>query len=98
MANRKEKRRKYLDKINGICNPVLIETWEELFKCTSPTHIIEAGNCCGHVWRKERESKEYPMYLSTHTFYNATNEYYTKELQKRGFNVIIDNWDKGKKI
>lgn len=37
------------------------------------------------------------VYLSTHTFYGSNYKYSTKLLQKYGFNVEIDNWDKVRK-
>lgn len=40
---------------------------------------------------------EHHVYLSTHTFYGSNYEYSTKILQKYGFNVILENWDKGRK-
>ena len=33
-------------------------------------------------------------YLSTHTFYGTQYKYSTEVLQKFGFDVEIDNWDK----
>lgn len=33
-------------------------------------------------------------YLSTHTFYGLNYRHSTKTLQKYGFDVEIDNWDK----
>ena len=34
------------------------------------------------------------VYLSTHTFYGSQYKYSTKLLQKYGFDIEIDNWDK----
>ena len=107
MAKRKDKQKRYLESLNK--NPKLIKTWRDLHNCKSPTHYIEPSSFFsdrhryigGHVYAKDktlREKEKYPYYLSTHTFYGSEHEKSTKELQKRGFNVIIDNWDKGKEI
>lgn len=39
---------------------------------------------------------DHHVYLTTHTFYGSNYEYSTKLLQKYGFDVEIDNWDKEK--
>lgn len=36
------------------------------------------------------------VYLSTHTFYGKNYKYSTELLQKYGFDIEIDNWDKGR--
>ena len=94
MSNRKNKRKKYLNELNGICNPVLIKTWDELKECTSKTHYLEIEEFSGWAYPKNKKNMEHSMYLSTHTFYGGTHQYSTQELQRRGFNVVIDNWDK----
>lgn len=46
------------------------------------------------------ETKDYfkhHIYLSTHTFYGSRYKYSTEVLQKCGFDVEIDNWDKENK-
>ena len=40
---------------------------------------------------------EQHAYLSTHTFYGSNYRYSTKLLQKHGFDIEIDNWDKDRK-
>lgn len=35
------------------------------------------------------------VYLSTHTFYGSKYKYSTEILQKHGFDIELDNWDKG---
>lgn len=40
------------------------------------------------------EYYEHHVYLSTHTFYGSNYERSTEILQKHGFDVEIDNWDK----
>lgn len=42
----------------------------------------------------EEYCKEH-IYLSTHTFYGSQYEYSTMILQEHGFDVELDNWDKG---
>ena len=39
---------------------------------------------------------EHHVYLSTHTFYGSNYKKSTEILQKYGFDVEIDNWDKVK--
>ena len=41
-----------------------------------------------------REYYENHVYLSTHTFYGSQYKNSTKILQKYGFDIEIDNWDK----
>lgn len=55
------------------------EAEEEDFKC----------NC-----KNEENFYDNHIYLSTHTFYGSQYKYSTKVLQKCGFDVEIDNWDK----
>ena len=82
-------------------DPKLISSWEELAKCESDTHVldIEVDKCSGFIYPKnlKEEDPDYYYkiyYLSTHTFYGSMYEESTKALQERGFNIIIDNWDK----
>lgn len=42
------------------------------------------------------EYYEHHTYLSTHTFYGSNYKRSTEMLQKHGFDVEIDNWDKVK--
>lgn len=48
---------------------------------------------CGEMTTEEY-CKEH-VYLSTHTFYGSQYEYSTMILQEHGFDVKLDNWDKG---
>lgn len=76
--------------------PKLIKDWAELKECTSPTHELEIDVEGGNGWIRRKgadDSKEYPYYLSTHTFYGGQNAHSTKILQERGFNVVLVNWD-----
>jgi hypothetical protein len=72
--------------------PQLISSWDELRDVKSQTHGIEIDKHSGHVTAKSGTDK-YGCYLSTHTFYGMTHEQSTSNLQERGFNVKIANWD-----
>ena len=82
--------------------PRLIKSWEELKDLESEYYKIdvELENCCGWIVPKvETEETEefyfdHHRYLSTHTFYGSDYQYSTELLQKFGFDVEIDNWDK----
>lgn len=83
--------------------PRLIKSWEELKDLESEHYKIEVelDNGCGWIVPKEetKETKdnywEHHEYLSTHTFYGrGQHKQYTKILQKFGFDVELDNWDK----
>lgn len=52
---------------------------------------------CHCQGEKKEDFFKYHVYLSTHTFYGSQYEYSTKVLQEHGFDVEIDNWDKGVK-
>lgn len=72
--------------------PKYIKNWQELAGEKSDTHTLEIDECCGWINPKNDDGDDY--YLSTHTFYgDGSNEYYTKILQKCGFNVQLANWD-----
>lgn len=81
----------------------LIKGWEDLVGLESENYKlnIELENGCG--WIEPKEETEETMgdeywnhheYLSTHTFYGHQYEVSTKILQRFGFDVEIDNWDK----
>lgn len=78
----------------------LIKTWEELDGLESENYIIRVKNdCCAWIRPKvETEDKilgKNCAYLNTHTFYGSQYKWSTELLQKFGFDVEIDNWDKG---
>lgn len=83
----------------------LIKNWKELAQIPPndkyKIEIDEKYGCCGWIVpvteTKETEENyfEHHKYLSTHTFYGKTYKHSTKVLQKFGFDVEIDNWDKG---
>ena len=77
----------------------LIKDWDELkaIPQESDTHILKINKWSG--WLKAKNSSEgcwsvNNHYLSTHTFYGENHEASSKLLQKCGFNVVLDNWDK----
>ena len=82
----------------------LIKTWDELDGLESEKYKVEVDkdHCNGWIVPKvETEETEenyfdHHVYLSTHTFYGTQYEYSTEVLQKFGFDVEIDNWDKEK--
>ena len=82
----------------------LIRNWEELSKIPSnDKYKIEVDLDMCNGWIKpiketQETQKEYfkhHVYLSTHTFYGSNYEYSTKVLQSFGFDIVLDNWDKG---
>lgn len=80
----------------------LIKNWDELFECESEKYKIEpyCDGCSGWIVPKvetdetERDWFDHHVYLSTHTFYGSSYKDSTQLLQKFGFDVEIDNWDK----
>lgn len=76
----------------------LIKTWAELAKVPeSDTHKLEIGEYSGWIITKNPVSdklSDRKKYLSTHTFYGLNYRYSTELLQRCGFDVEIDNWDK----
>lgn len=71
-----------LDMCNGWIVPI----------CDEPTGIGDKFICnCENMKEYFKEHR----YLSTHTFYGSQYEYSTKVLQEHGFDIEIDNWDKG---
>ena len=50
-------------------------------------------NCVGEMYC---DFYNHHVYLNTHTFYGSNYKYSTEMLQKYGFDVEIDNWDKEK--
>lgn len=82
----------------------LIKNWEELAQVQPNDKykivIDEKYGCSGWIVpvteTKETEENyfEHHEYLSTHTFYGSSYKRSTELLQKFGFDVEIDNWDK----
>ncbi len=80
---------------------LLIRNWEELSKVPpNEKYKIDVEDCSGWINPiKETEETEenyfeHHAYLSTHTFYGNHYKESTKLLQKYGFDIEIDNWDK----
>ncbi len=82
--------------------PKLITNWEELAGLESKKYKLEIDVDMGCGWIvpkvETEETKEnyceHHFYLSTHTFYGIKHKYSTEVLQKFGFDVELDNWDK----
>lgn len=60
--------------------------------CDEPNEHDFICNCTGR--EANEEHYENHVYLSTHTFYGKNYKYSTELLQKYGFDIEIDNWDK----
>lgn len=82
--------------------PKLIKNWEGLVGLESEHYKLEIDVDMGCGWivpkveTKETETDYYKhhYYLSTHTFYGMKYKYSTEVLQKFGFDVELDNWDR----
>lgn len=83
--------------------PKLIRNWKELSEVPpNDKYKIVVDLDMGSGWIKPIEETEethenyfkHHHYLSTHTFYGSTYEYSTEVLQRFGFDVELDNWDK----
>lgn len=75
----------------GDCCGWIIPVWDEKdeddsndFKCH-----------CERKSKYDLDFFDHHVYLSTHTFYGSNYKKSTKVLQEHGFDVEIDNWDKG---
>ena len=76
----------------------LIKNWIELSKVPdSETHRLNITPEYGSGWIVSKKTGKDIAYLSTHTFYNKMqSEFWTKKLQKYGFDAVLDIWDKEK--
>ena len=78
----------------------VIKDWNDLVGLESEKYKLEIDVDGGCGWivpkTKKNESEDFMRshYLSTHTFYGGSYKGYTKLLQKCGFDVELDNWDK----
>ena len=80
----------------------LIKSWKELDGLESENYKVEVDLEHYNGWIKPKVETEeteenyfdHHVYLSTHTFYGPNYKDSTKTLQKYGFDVEIDNWDK----
>ncbi len=92
---------KCLEKLNG--DKTFIKNWEELAKLPANEKykiVMNGDGCSGHIVPVD-DNVELKMginwiYLTSHTFYGPNYEESTKLLNKFGFNVQLDNWDKEK--
>lgn len=83
--------------------PRLIRNWKELSEVPANDKykiVIDENMCSGWIEpvQETTETKnnyfEHHQYLSTHTFYGRHYKLSTELLQKFGFDIEIDNWDK----
>lgn len=83
----------------------LIHNWHELSKVPPNDKykiVVDEDMCCGWIRpvQETEETKknwvEHNYYLSTHTFYGLNYKHSTEVLQRFGFDIEIDNWDKKK--
>ena len=80
----------------------LIKTWKELDGLESENYVIKLNEseCSGWIKPKVETDQtrnnyfEHHEYLSMHTFCRHQHQLSTEILQKFGFDVEIDNWDK----
>lgn len=80
-----------------------IRGWEDLVGLESENYklIIDAVIGCGWIVPKVETNDpmesyfKHHRYLSTHTFYGFNYKYYEELLQSYGFDVELNNWDKG---
>ena len=79
-----------------------IKDWKDLDGLESEHYKLEIDVDVGCGWivpkveteETEKNYFEHHFYLSTHTFYGIKYKYSTEILQKHGFDVELDNWDK----
>lgn len=79
-----------------------IKDWKDLVGLESEHYKLEINVDGGNGWivpkveteETDEEFFENNYYLSTHTFYGSHYKNSTRVLQKFGFDVELDNWDK----
>ena len=77
-----------------------IKDWNDLVGLESEHYILEIDVDGGSGWIvpkiKTNEAEDFMRshYLSTHTFYGGSCKGYEKLLQKCGFDVELNDWDK----
>lgn len=82
--------------------PKLIKDWEDLVGLESEHYKLEIDVDGGSGWivpkvetqETEKNYFRHHFYLSTHTFYGSNYKFNTRWLQRFGFDVELDNWDK----
>lgn len=74
----------------------VIKNWDDLVGLESENYKlkIDLDMGCGRIVPKDSDSNEFQPYLSTHTFYGSSYKNYEKLLQKYGFDVELQSWDK----
>ena len=73
----------------------LIKNWNDLVGLENEKYILEINADMGCGWIRDKSDYSGVAYLSTHTFYGSKYKFSTKLLNSYGFNVEIDNRDKG---
>ena len=71
-----------------MCSGWIVPVWDE------PDELDYICNCENKDTMNVHEYYNEHIYLSTHTFYGSEYKHSTEILQKHGFDVEIDNWDK----
>ena len=79
--------------------PKFIKDWKDLVGLESEHYKLEINVDGGNGWivpkdETDEEFFENSYYLSTHTFYGRNYKRSTEVLQRFGFDVELDNWDK----
>ena len=77
------------------CEKQLIKDWNDLVGLENDKYILEINTDMGCGWIRSKSDYSSVTYLSTHTFYGSKYRFSTELLNSYGFNVEIDNWDKG---
>lgn len=77
------------------CEKKLIKNWNDLVGLENEKYILEINTDVGCGWIRNKSDCSSVAYLTTHTFYGSKYKFSTKLLNSYGFNVEIDNWDKG---
>ena len=77
------------------CENKLIKNWDDLACLENEKYILEINTDIGCGWVRDKSNYSSVAYLTTHTFYGSKYRFSTELLNSYGFNVEIDNWDKG---
>lgn len=75
--------------------PKLIRDWKELKEANLDNGKVKVSVDEYNGWIVNKRTGRSLWYLSTHSFYGLNYEDTTNRLRCYGFNVEIDNWDKG---
>lgn len=74
------------------CCGWIVPIWDERKENHPDDFICHCNEHATYDWNYDYFNHH--VYLSTHTFYGSSYKYSTETLQKYGFDVEIDNWDK----